>query len=49
MINCKMLLSEQSAKPLSWIIRLGRIGFLFFLVKGMLWLSVPALLWLGQS
>ena len=27
----------------SWIKRLGFLGFLFFLVKGLLWLIVPAL------
>ena len=27
-----------------WIKRLGFWGFLFFLVKGLLWLLVPALL-----
>ena len=28
----------------TWIKRLGFWGFLFFLVKGLLWLLVPALL-----
>ena len=27
----------------NWIKRLGFLGFLFFLVKGLLWLIVPAL------
>jgi hypothetical protein len=27
----------------NWIKRLGFYGFLFFLVKGLLWLLVPAL------
>jgi hypothetical protein len=27
----------------SWIKRLGFWGFLFFLVKGLLWLVIPAL------
>jgi hypothetical protein len=26
--------------------RLGLVGFLFFLAKGLLWLLVPAALWL---
>jgi len=26
-----------------WIKRLGFLGFMFFLVKGLLWLLVPAL------
>lgn len=28
----------------AWLRRLGWAGFLFFLVKGLLWLAVPALL-----
>jgi hypothetical protein len=31
-------------KVINWIKRLGFWGFLFFLVKGLLWLLVPALL-----
>lgn len=27
-----------------WVQRLGAAGFLFFLIKGLLWLTVPALL-----
>ena len=30
-------------KPAIWIKRLGFWGFLFFLVKGLLWMLVPAL------
>jgi hypothetical protein len=26
-----------------WIKRLGVVGFLFFLIKGLLWLIIPAL------
>ncbi|MGI8669620.1 MAG: hypothetical protein ACR2J3_07170 [Aridibacter sp.] len=33
-----------------WIKRLGVAGFLFFFIKGLLWLIVPALLiWFGFS
>lgn len=28
----------------TWIKRLGFFGFMFFLVKGLLWLLVPALI-----
>lgn len=37
------------AHPIArWIARFGVFGFLFFFVKGMLWLTVPALIaWLG--
>jgi hypothetical protein len=31
-------------KVATWIKRLGFWGFLFFLLKGLLWLLVPALL-----
>jgi hypothetical protein len=31
-------------KPPTWIKRLGFFGFMFFLVKGLLWLLVPALI-----
>jgi hypothetical protein len=31
-------------KTVIWIKRLGFWGFLFFLVKGLLWLLVPALI-----
>jgi len=33
----------------NWVKRLGFWGFLFFLVKGLLWLIVPALaVWLAN-
>lgn len=28
----------------AWLTRMGFAGFLFFLVKGLLWLLIPALL-----
>jgi hypothetical protein len=31
-------------KAANWIKRLGFLGFMFFLVKGLLWLLVPALI-----
>ncbi|RIK66438.1 MAG: hypothetical protein DCC65_09860 [Planctomycetota bacterium] len=31
-------------RRLAWIRRLGVVGFLFFLIKGLAWLAVPALL-----
>lgn len=33
-----------SMKVATWIKRLGFLGFMFFLVKGLLWLLVPALI-----
>ena len=34
----------ESAKVKIWIKRLGFWGFIFFLVKGLLWLAIPALI-----
>lgn len=31
-------------KATTWLQRFGMAGFLFFLIKGLLWLTVPALL-----
>lgn len=33
------------AKCMRWMKRIGLIGFLFFLIKGLLWLLIPALLY----
>jgi hypothetical protein len=35
---------DRRQKLVRWIKRLGFWGFLFFLVKGMLWLLVPTLI-----
>jgi hypothetical protein len=33
-----------------WIKRFGFAGFMFFLIKGLLWLIIPAILiWLGYT
>jgi len=36
-------LRVSDVKTATWIKRLGFWGFMFFLVKGLLWLLVPAL------
>jgi hypothetical protein len=36
--------SLKKSRVKNWIKRLGFWGFLFFLVKGLLWLTVPALI-----
>jgi hypothetical protein len=38
-----MVSANPQIKILTWIKRLGFWGFMFFLVKGLLWLLVPAL------
>lgn len=35
---------SSPTKPVAWIKRLGWLGFLFFLVKGLLWLLIPYLI-----
>ena len=34
----------ETAKVKTWIKRLGFWGVVFFLVKGLLWLAIPALI-----
>ena len=34
----------MQSKTKSWIKRLGFWGFVFFLIKGLLWLIIPALI-----
>jgi hypothetical protein len=36
--------SYTTMKVANWIKRLGFLGFMFFLVKGLLWLLVPAVI-----
>lgn len=41
-------MSEQPTGYNKWVKRFGVAGFLFFFIKGILWLVVPTLLiWLG--
>ena len=43
-------ISSRSGKcPLPWWQRIGLLGFLFFLVKGLLWLIVPGAIVLWRS
>jgi len=35
---------KQAHASLCWLKRLGWLGFCFFLIKGLLWLTVPSLL-----
>jgi hypothetical protein len=35
---------RQRVCPLKWIKRIGVAGFIFFLLKGLLWLLVPSLI-----
>ena len=39
---------ETAELSCPWLKRIGVYGFMFFLIKGLLWLLVPAVLvWLG--
>jgi hypothetical protein len=41
--------TQQQPIKKSWIKRIGVWGFLFFLVKGLLWLTVPTLIyWINK-
>lgn len=33
-------MTERKEKNIRWIKRIGFIGFLFFLIKGLIWLAV---------
>ena len=35
--------TTQKSSPVKWIKRFGVAGFLFFFIKGLLWLIIPAL------
>lgn len=35
---------SSGSRVVAWCKRLGFFGFMFFLIKGLLWLAVPALL-----
>jgi hypothetical protein len=40
----------RRARIIVWLKRIGVVGFLFFLAKGLLWLSLPTLLiWWGVN
>ncbi|MDQ3063007.1 MAG: alanyl-tRNA synthetase [Acidobacteriota bacterium] len=42
--------STESRGFAKWIKRFGVVGFLFFFIKGLLWLIIPAvLIWFGVS
>jgi hypothetical protein len=36
---------EGKAEATSWLRRVGVVGFLFFLIKGLLWLIIPAVIY----
>lgn len=40
----KEISKEKNAKT-KWLKRFGVLGFLFFLIKGLLWLIVPAVIY----
>lgn len=39
--------ASRQAGIRAWIGRLGLVGFLFFFVKGLLWLLIPSLIAMG--
>lgn len=41
--------TRRTSRGRRWLRRLGAAGFLFFLVKGLLWLLIPAALFTWQA
>ena len=37
----RLLPRDRQTNSRSWLKRLGAIGFLFFLIKGLLWILIP--------
>jgi hypothetical protein len=35
--------TDKRTRRCPWLMRVAQLGFLFFLIKGLLWLVVPAL------
>ncbi len=38
---------EQKSKARLWLKRIGMAGFLFFLIKGLIWIVIFVAIWLG--
>ncbi|HRG87798.1 MAG TPA: hypothetical protein PLW44_02180 [Chitinophagales bacterium] len=38
---------EQQSKLRLWLKRIGMAGFLFFLIKGLIWIVIFIAIWLG--
>lgn len=49
MRNSLSLNHAQTRQGVQWVTRAGAAGFTFFLVKGVLWLLAPMLLYLVDS
>ena len=45
LVMAQLLANQRSqTRSCSWIKRLGFVGFMFFFIKGLLWLSLPGIL-----
>ena len=40
---------QSSSKIKLWLKRVGVAGFLFFLIKGLIWVGVFAFLWINKG
>lgn len=50
MENAENNKEQKKSRVITWVKRLGIAGFLFFFIKGLLWLIVPAvLIWWGTT
>jgi len=47
-MNLKKIFKNKEERN-QWLKRIGIAGFLFFLVKGIIWIGVALFVWLGVS
>jgi hypothetical protein len=38
---------SKSTGKIKWLKRIGIIGFIFFLIKGLIWIAILVLTWIG--
>ncbi len=47
-MNIRKILKREGGSA-EWLKRIGIAGFLFFLIKGIIWIGVALFVWLGIS
>jgi hypothetical protein len=47
-MNIRKILKREGRRA-EWLKRIGIAGFLFFLIKGIIWIGVALFVWLGIS
>jgi len=38
---------DKKSKKILWLKRIGFAGFLFFLIKGLVWIGIAIIAWMG--